>query len=189
MACGISSKHLQRIHTWCIRQKTPRNCDTSSYCFGGVMLMNIDNIHKIAWSQFLAGVVQGMVRDYGPRSYPLAEQTILNRIWARHKGVSGAIDSSWNCVKGKQAPFLESCNIHHYPGDYKQVNTKVPFGECNQTSFWRHDFPTLRSRKRSDAALLIGNGPSANLVTESNAKYISRLFDVWATNQFFVHNH
>lgn len=51
------------------------------------------------------------------------------------------------------------------------------------------DIELFRTRKRHPAALLIGNGPSANLVTAELAEDVERSFDVWAMNQFFVHNH
>lgn len=47
----------------------------------------------------------------------------------------------------------------------------------------------LAKRKRRPWALFCGCGPSMNLIDESNAKYIHRYFDVWASNQFFIHKY
>ena len=51
------------------------------------------------------------------------------------------------------------------------------------------DFALFAARKRHSAALLVGNGPSANLVTAENAQAVQQHFDVWATNMFFPHHH
>ena len=51
------------------------------------------------------------------------------------------------------------------------------------------DFALFVARKRHPAALLVGNGPSASLVTDENARDVQQHFDVWATNMFFPHHY
>ena len=47
----------------------------------------------------------------------------------------------------------------------------------------------LKSRRTRKWALFCGCGPSMNLVDYSKAAYLERHFDVWATNQFFIHRY
>jgi hypothetical protein len=51
------------------------------------------------------------------------------------------------------------------------------------------NYSQLRTNKRHDRALLCGSGPSARAIGPEAAKYLHSHFDVWASNQFFVHHH
>ena len=59
---------------------------------------------------------------------------------------------------------------------------------CNHTEFWRK-FPEFQRRKRHDAALLLGNGESANLLGRKEGRLMMDVADIFVTNQFFVHQH
>ena len=59
---------------------------------------------------------------------------------------------------------------------------------CDHTTFWKR-FEEFRGRKRHEAALLLGNGPSANLIGPEESAAMSSIADIWVTNQFFVHKH
>ena len=52
------------------------------------------------------------------------------------------------------------------------------------------DIPLFEARKRHSAALIVGNGPSANLISTVELAYsVKQRFDVWSMNQFFPHRH
>jgi hypothetical protein len=59
---------------------------------------------------------------------------------------------------------------------------------CGHSDFWKR-FGEFRRHKRHDAAVLLGNGPSANLLGETEGPLMMAVADIWATNQFFVHKY
>ena len=51
------------------------------------------------------------------------------------------------------------------------------------------DYESLRSHKHHTRALLCGSGPSVADIGPEAAAYLKRHFDIWSSNQFFVHHH
>ena len=136
LACGTSAAHVARVKLWC--RDTPRNCHPESYCFGGVVRCSVAKTRTaslltitLAWWQvvlrrsttlveLVRSAVRGMVADYGVFAYPLAEQTILNRMYAQQRTSSKQmvepLSALYNCPRdhctqvGVPSP---PCSISH----------------------------------------------------------------------------
>lgn len=143
-----------------------------------------------------------MVADYGVFKYQLAEQTILNRMYAQQDMRPKAVEplsALYNCPTGhctQSGGASPPCLISHHRSHAQEVSlglagkrarAKPIKGTASSMPPPCVDFAKFRARRRHSSALLMGNGPSANVVTAAQARIIERTWDVWATNAFFVH--
>lgn len=113
----------------------------------------------------------------------------------------GALNGSFNCpadhCRQAGAP-LQPCSISHQRSHAHRLSMGLAGGGSGDAAAAPLqatlsvappciDMARFVARKRHRVALLAGNGPSMNLVGSVEARRVQQTMDVWATNQFFVH--